>query len=84
MKFDQNITVHNFHKDSFSVVIDLRSNEDNISKYGSGRKVMNTQSGILLELTKSDPTAKNTDIYVFVVSVTVVNFIQNDLQNIQY
>lgn len=31
------------------VCIDLRSDQDNQTAYGSGRKVVNTQSGILLE-----------------------------------
>ena len=84
MKFDQNITVHDFFKDSFCVTIDLRLSEDNQSIYGSGRKVVNTQSGILLESTKSAATTKDHAMYVFVVSDRLINFINNDLQSIQY
>ena len=73
MKFDQSITVHDLFKDSFCATIDLRSNEDNNSVYGSG---------VLLELTKSAVTSKDHTIYVFVVSDRLVNFI-NDQQSIQ-
>ena len=83
MKYDQNLSVFDFFKDSFSVVIDLRSNEDNMV-YKSGKTVMNTQSGILLELTMSAATTKDHTIYVFVASDGQVNFINNDLQSIQY
>lgn len=76
MKFDQNITVHNFFIRQFLC--------QNQSVYGSGRKVVNTQSGILLELTKSAATTKDCTIYVFIVSDGLVNFINNDLQTIQY
>ena len=73
-----------FFKHSFCVTIDLRSNEDNQSIYGSGRKVVNTQSGVLLELAKNAATTKDHTIYVFVVSYSLVNFINNGLQSIQY
>lgn len=51
--------------------------------YKSGKMVMNTQSGILLELNKSAATTKDHTIYVYVVSDGLVNFINNDLQSIQ-
>ena len=57
MKYDKNLTVFDFCQDGFSLVIDLRSHEDNDS-YGSGRRIINTQIGVLLELTKSGTTAK--------------------------
>ena len=44
---------------------------------------MNTQSGILLELTKLVATTKDYTIYMYVVSDGLVNFINNDLQSIQ-
>ena len=58
MKYDQNLSVFDFYKDSFACVIDLRTHEDNMV-YKSGKTVMNTQSGILLELTKSATTSKD-------------------------
>ena len=36
MKFDQNIKVDDFFKDSFCVTVDLQSNEDNSSVHGLG------------------------------------------------
>ena len=82
MKYDQNISVLDFYDDSFACVIDLRTHENNMI-YKSGKPVMNMQSGILLELTKSATTSKDHTIYVFVVSDGLVNFINNDLQSIQ-
>ena len=40
--------------------------------------MMNTQSGILLELTKSSAILKDHSIYVFVVSDGLVNFEHNE------
>ena len=62
MKYDQNLSVFDFYKDSFACVVDLRSNEDNIV-HKSGTTVMNTQSGIL-ELSKSSASAKNHAHYI--------------------
>lgn len=83
MKYDQNITVKDFFKDSFSVMIDLQSNKDNQTICGSGRKVANTLSGVLLELTRSATTTKDHMIYVFVISEALVNFVNNNLNSIQ-
>ena len=46
MKFDENITVHDFFKDSFFVMIDVWSNEDNQSIYGSGSKLSKLLGGL--------------------------------------
>ena len=88
MKYNQNLSVFDFFKDSFSVVIDLRSNEDNMV-HKSGKMVMNTQSGISLELTKSAVTAKDHNSMVLgsmvlAVSDGLLNFINNDSPSIQY
>lgn len=39
------MTIQKFYKDSFPLVIDLKSIDDR-NKVGSGRKVVNTQSGV--------------------------------------
>lgn len=49
IKYDQNLSEFYLFNNSFSVIIDLHSNKDNLV-YKSGKTVMKTQSGILLEL----------------------------------
>ena len=83
MKFDQNITVYDFFKDTFCVNIYLRSTEDK-DVYSSGRRVLNTQSSILLELNKSSATTKDHTIYLYEISDGLVIFINRDLQRVQY
>lgn len=48
---DRFITIRQFYNDKYALVIDLRAIEDN-SRHGAGKKVINTQSGVLLEITK--------------------------------
>lgn len=64
-------------------MIDLRRNEDT-SIYSHGRRILNTQAEALLELTKSGATIRDHRVYVFVISDALVNFVNNDLQSIQY
>lgn len=79
---DQYITVDVFFKDKFALVIDLRSHEE-VNKTAHGKKIVNTQSGVLLEITKKAHTG-NINCNIFVVSDGLVNFVNNDLQSIQY
>ena len=53
--YDRFITIREFYN-KFTLVIDLRAIEDN-SRHGAGNKVINTQSGVLLEITKLATTA---------------------------
>ena len=76
------MTPQKFYKDKFSLVIDLRSNEE-VNKTGHGKKIVNTQNDILLEIKKTAHPG-NINCYIFVVSDGLVNFINNDLQSIQY
>ena len=48
-EFDQYMITWTFHNGSFSLVIDLRSIEDR-SEVGSGRKIVNNQSRVLVEV----------------------------------
>ena len=43
---DQFMTVEKFYKDKFALVIDLRSHEE-VNKTGHGKKIVNTQNGVL-------------------------------------
>ena len=56
-------------KSKFALVIDLRSFNDN-DVAGNGRKIINTQSGVLLEITKEGGFDTLIDVYcsIYVVS----------------
>ena len=45
--------------------------------------MINTQSGVILEITKL-ATTTNVKCRIFVLSDSVVNFVNNNLQSIQY
>jgi hypothetical protein len=62
-------------------VIDLRANQDDVTD--GGKKIVNTQSGVLLEI-KKRATATDLQCNVFVVSDALVNFVNRDLSSIQY
>ena len=74
-------TMRKFYKDQFALVIDLRTINDNVT--GTGKKIINTQSGILLEIKKTAITA-NVMCKLFVISDGLLNISNRDLDNIQY
>lgn len=76
------MTIQKFYKSGFALVIDLRSIQDN-RNVATDKKIVNTQSGVLLEITKKATTA-NVMCRVFVMSDGLVNFMNNGLQSIQY
>ena len=79
---DQFINIGKFFKDKFALVIDLRAHADKLV-IANGRKIINTQNGVLLEIKKKAHT-ETLKCSIFIVSDGLVNFVNNDLQNIQY
>lgn len=79
---DRFITIQSFYKNQFALVIDLRSIEDNL-KHATGKKIVNTQSGILLEIIKL-ATAVDVTCRIYVLSDGLVNFTNNNISSIQY
>ena len=79
---DQFMTPQKFYKDKFALIIDLRSNEET-HKTGHGKKIVNIQNGVLLEIKKTAYTG-NINCNIFVVSDGLVNFMNNDFKSIQY
>ena len=49
---EKNMTLRDFFKDKFALVVDLRNVNDNFT-HGNGKKLVNTQSGLLLEIKKT-------------------------------
>ena len=79
---DQFMTSQQFYKDKFALVINLRLNEA-VNSTGNGKKIVNTQNGIPLEMKKTAHTG-NINCHIFVVSDGLFNFVNNDLQSILY
>ena len=74
--------IDNFYTNNFALVIDMRTfNDGNV--VGSGKKLINAQSGVLLEITK-EATSKDVTCYTYVVSDGIVNFTNKTLQSIDY
>jgi hypothetical protein len=72
-----------FFKDKkFALVIDLRTTND-AKTYGSGAKILNTQSGILVEITKKATTA-NVICHMFVLSDRLIEMANGQLKKVQY
>jgi hypothetical protein len=76
-------TLTGFFKDKkFALVIDLRTASDS-NTYGNGAKIQNTQSGILVEITKKATTA-DVVCYLFVLSDGVIKITNGQLAGIKY
>ncbi|CAB3995951.1 Hypothetical predicted protein [Paramuricea clavata] len=76
-------TLTGFFKDKkFALVIDLRTASDS-NTYGNGAKIQNTQSGILVEITKKATTA-DVAWYLFVLSDGVIKITNGQLAGIKY
>ena len=79
---DTEMSLKKFFKDAFSLCMDLRTIDDNFV-YGNGKKIVNTQSGILLEIKKKAISA-NVICYIFVLSDGLLNIVNKDLSSIQF
>ena len=71
-----------FYTDKFACVVDFRTIDDeNVS--GSGRRLIGTQAGVLLEIEK-EATSTDLSCYVFVVADVIINIVENKLQGVEY
>jgi hypothetical protein len=79
---DEFMSIDKFlYKDGFALEIDLRSTQDDTT--GGGKKIVNTQSEVLQEITKKATTA-DVQCNIFIVSDALLNFVNRDLSSIQY
>ncbi|CAB3977083.1 Hypothetical predicted protein [Paramuricea clavata] len=78
---DEFMSISKFFTNGFALVIDLRSTQDDTT--GGGKKIVNTQSGVLLEIKKRATTA-DVQCNIFIVSDALLNFANRDLSSIQY
>ena len=71
-----------FYMDKFACVVDFRTvNDESVS--GSGRRLIGTQAGVLLEIEK-EATTTDLSCHVFVVADGIVNVVENKLQGVEY
>ena len=71
-----------FYNDKFACVIDFRTVDDE-KVSGSGRTLIGTQAGVLLEIEK-EATAMDLSCHVFVVADGIINVVENKLQGLEY
>ena len=79
---EKSVPIRDFYKNQFACVVDLRTYEDS-NVFGVGRKLVNTQSGVLLEIKKLATTA-NVLCKIFVVSDGMLNIRNKNLERVQY
>ena len=71
-----------FYTDKFACVVDFRTVDDeNVS--GSGRRLIGTQAGVLLEIEK-EATTTDLSCHVFVDADGIINVVENKLQGVEY
>ena len=71
-----------FSDNKFPLAINRRTfNDNNIS--GNGRKILNIQSGILLDIPK-EATPTDLICYIYVVCDGLVNIVNKSLQSVNY
>ena len=76
------MTGEKFYKNHFALVIDLGCIEESNNR-GNGKQIFNMQNGVLLDI-KNKATSVNDNCNIFVHSDALVNFVNNDLQIMQY
>ena len=76
------VSLEKFYVDKFACVLDFRTVDDE-KVSGSGRNLIGTQAGILLEIEKK-ATSKNLACHVFVVADGIIDVVENKLQKLKY
>ena len=76
------VSLEKFYVDKFACVLDFRTVDDE-KVSGSGRNLIGTQAGILLEIEKK-ATSKNLACHVFVIADGIIDVVENKLQKLKY
>ena len=79
---ERGVSARELYKDQFACVIDIRTHDDNFAT-GAGKKLVNTQSGVLLEIKKLATTA-NVMCKMFVIADGLLNISNKNLESVQY
>ena len=73
------VSLEKFYVDKFACVLDFRTVDDE-KVSGSGRNLIGTQAGILLEIEKK-ATSKNLACHVFVIADGIIDVVENNYKN---
>ena len=76
-----NVSCREYYTNNFAMAIDFRTVDDD-TVLGSGRRLMGTQSGILLEIEK-DVMTENLNFHVMVVADGLVNIVDKQIQSLE-
>ena len=76
------VSLEKVYVDKFACVLDFRTVDDE-KVSGSGRNLIGTQAGILLEIEKK-ATSKNLACHVFVIADGIIDVVENKLQKLKY
>ena len=71
------VSERKYYTDKFACVIDLRAVDDDTVS-GSGRKLVGTQAGLLIEIEK-EATTTNLDCHVFVIADAMIDIVGTQL-----
>ena len=77
-----NVSCREYYTNKFAMVIDFRTVDDD-TVVVSGRRLMGTQSGILLEIEK-DVITENLNCHIMVVADGLVNNVDKQTQSLEY
>ena len=76
------VSLEKYYVDKFACVLDFRTVDDE-NIFGSGRNIIGTQAGILLEIEKK-ATSKNLSCHVFVIADGIIDVVENRVQKLKY
>ena len=77
----QSMNVESFYKDKFALVVDLRTHEGD--SFGNGINIRDSQSGILMEISK-ETTTNDLMCHIFVVSDALLTYERSDVMKVDY
>ena len=66
-KENSSMNLTNFFGDKFALFVDLRSKKYN-SLHGSGKRLANTEDGVLLEINRQATGSGNVNCHIFILS----------------
>ena len=80
----QFMTLQKFYTDNkFGLLIDLRSMASQ-EMHGSGTRLVNTTSGVQMDIEREGKRTKTVNCYVFVISDCQFNLLNKQLESVQY
>ena len=82
-KVNSSMNVTKFFGDKFALFVDLRSKQYS-SLYGSGKILVNTEDGVLLQINRRATGSGNVNCHIFILSDAQFNLVDKELESITY